>query len=146
MPTWRIEWKRGCCMGTKLSGGAAVLALVLAAGVKTLFSACGPKPDGTWMRCHTVEEYVFLLAVALVVMSVGALLLRKPHTRRVLALMGAATAAVAALLPNVLLPLCLKTTMHCHAMMTPFVRGVGGFLAFVLLLVAMFPGDGDDRR
>ena len=36
---------------------AALSALLLAGGV-TVFSACEPKPDGTWMHCHQCQNMV----------------------------------------------------------------------------------------
>lgn len=45
---------------------AALSALLLAGGV-TVFSACDPKPDGTWMHCHQCQNSVVASAAGLAV-------------------------------------------------------------------------------
>jgi len=36
----------------------AVLSLLLVAGGTTVFAACDPKPDGSWMQCHSCQNTV----------------------------------------------------------------------------------------
>ena len=45
---------------------AALSAALLAGGV-TVFSACEPRPDGTWMHCHQCQNSVAASAAGLVV-------------------------------------------------------------------------------
>ena len=47
-----------------------LLSVILTAGVKFLFHACGQKEDGSWMHCHDAEQTVFVLGIMLTVMSV----------------------------------------------------------------------------
>ena len=42
-----------------------VLSLLLTIGSKTIFSACGPKEDGSWMTCHWAEQAVFGMGIVL---------------------------------------------------------------------------------
>ena len=70
---------------------AALSAALLAGGV-TVFSACEPRPDGTWMHCHQCQNSV------------------------------AASAVVVFFIPGVICPLCMMKTMRCHTVFQPFVR------------------------
>ena len=45
---------------------AALSAALLAGGV-TVFSACEPRPDGTWMHCHQCQNSVAASAAGLAV-------------------------------------------------------------------------------
>ena len=57
---------------------AALSALLLAGGV-TVFSACEPKPDGTWMHCHQCQNMVAGSAVGLIALyGASALVKNKP--------------------------------------------------------------------
>lgn len=48
-----------------LNAAAIVLSVILAAGVKLMFHACGPKDDGSRMHCHTAENTVCICAVTM---------------------------------------------------------------------------------
>ncbi len=45
---------------------AALSALLLAGGI-TVFSACDPRPDGSWMQCHQCQNSVAASSAGLVV-------------------------------------------------------------------------------
>ena len=97
-----------------------VLSLVLCIGVKLLFPACDPKEDGSWMACHWAEQAVFACGIALAVMS----LLRffvDLRMKKGIALAMIPAAAIAALIPNLFIRLCMMQTMQCHAKMRPAV-------------------------
>lgn len=106
-----------------------VLSLVLTIGVKSFFSACGPKDDGTWMTCHWAEQAVFGMGIVLTVISAAVLVMgRKP------AALGASLAAIPAacaivFTPGVLINLCMMTNMHCHTVMRPAVMVISVLIA-----------------
>ena len=50
------------------------LSLILTIGIKTFFSGCGPKEDGSWMLCHWTEQTIFILGICLSIISLIALI------------------------------------------------------------------------
>ena len=59
------------------------LGLILAAGTASLFHACDMKDDGTWMKCHTVQEAVIIAGLIAALWFLTAALIRH-HVVRVL--------------------------------------------------------------
>ena len=116
---------------------AALSALLLAGGV-TVFSACEPKPDGTWMHCHQCQNMVAGSAVGLIALyGTSALVTNKPVRLALLALAVIASVVVF-FIPGGICPLCMMKTMRCHTVFQPFVRimsvlvagsGVGALVA-----------------
>ena len=100
---------------------AILLSVFLAAGVKLLFHACGPKEDGSWMHCHTAENAVCICGICMAVLLLGALLLRGRRAAAIPCLLAAAAGVVTALLPNTIIHMCMMTDMRCHAVMKPAV-------------------------
>lgn len=98
-----------------------ILSLALTVGVKTVFSACGPKDDGSWMNCHWAEQAVFGIGIALTVMSVLVLIFGGSRTGAGASLAAVPAAAIAAFTPAGLINLCMMTNMHCHSVTRPAV-------------------------
>ena len=114
---------------------AAVVALLLAIGVMTVFAACGPKEDGTWMHCHDVQIAIAACgAVAAVCLGLAAFLKGKGARIGLCAVAVVACVAVLAL-PSVM-PMCMMDTMRCHAVMAPFAR-IAAVVVAVLSIVAL---------
>ena len=99
----------------------AVLSLVLCIGVKTAFKACGPMENGMYMNCHKAENAAAVIGAVLAVLSTLIIVIRVKAVRIALSALTAAGAAVSAILPNNVIKLCMMDTMHCHAVMRPFV-------------------------
>ncbi len=100
----------------------AMLCLLLEAGSATVFSACGIKEDGGWMRCHSSQTAVELCALALCAVLIVRALLRLRTPRIILGGVGIIASAVIFLLPGQLMPLCMMHTMRCYTLFQPFVR------------------------
>lgn len=114
-----------------------VLSLILTVGVKTVFSACGPKDDGSWMTCHWAEQAVFGMGIVLTLISVVVLVSGKKP-----AALGASLAAVPAacgviFVPGVLINLCMMTNMHCHTVMRPAVIVISALTAVTACINAV---------
>ncbi len=107
----------------------AVLALLLALGVNTVFSACGVKEDGTWMRCHSVQDTVTVLAIVLTGLLTLRLFLKNRGAQIILAVLALLLCAGIMLVPEVLMPLCMLHTMRCYTLMMPFVRILAALIA-----------------
>lgn len=101
---------------------AAALAALLAVGVNTAFSACDPKPDGTWMHCHHCQNQVTVGASVLALVWGSSAFVKNRALRAGLQALGVIGAAVVFLLPGVICPLCMMETMRCHTVFQPFTR------------------------
>ena len=99
-----------------------VLYLLLAAGAATVFSACGMKEDGTWMRCHSAQDTVILCAFILSAVLVFHAILHQRILRMILNGIGLAGAVSIFLIPGNLMPMCMMHTMRCYTLFQPFVR------------------------
>jgi hypothetical protein len=99
-----------------------ILSALLCFGTKYLFHACGPKEDGGWMACHWAEQAVFGIGLVLLVLSlVMTFAFKDGKTKSGIALSLEAIAALALVMPNHLISLCMMNTMRCHAVMKPAV-------------------------
>ena len=98
-----------------------ILSLVLTIGVKTFFSACGPKEDGSFMTCHWAEQAVLAMGIALTAMSVILLIMGSSKAGFGAALSILAAAGMTVLIPGVMIDLCMMPQMHCHVAMRPAV-------------------------
>ena len=98
-----------------------VAAATVAAGVMTIFSACGAKEDGTWMNCHSAQMLVFGLGTAMTAVSVFMLLLKNKAARTLLGLADIALAVVCMAVPGKIIHMCMMADMRCHTVMKPFV-------------------------
>ena len=100
---------------------AALSALLLAGGV-TVFSACEPKPDGTWMHCHQCQNMVAGSAVGLIALYGASALVTKKPVRLALLALAVIASVVVFFSPGGICPLCMMKTMRCHTVFQPFVR------------------------
>ena len=100
---------------------AALSALLLAGGV-TVFSACEPKPDGTWMHCHQCQNMVAGSAVGLIALYGASALVTKKPVRLALLALAVIASVVVFFIPGGICPLCMMKTMRCHTVFQPFVR------------------------
>ena len=118
---------------------AALLALSLALcfGTKFAFHACAPKPDGSWMHCHQAELAVVAIGAALSLAAAARLFLRRGAVKAALSFVSFALAVVAALVPQVIIKLCMMQDMRCHAVMRPAVFVLGVLIAAVSLVDAL---------
>jgi len=99
-----------------------VLYLLLAAGAATVFSACGMKEDGTWMRCHSAQDTVILCAFILSAVLLLHAFLHQRILRVILNVIGVTGAVSIFLIPGNLMPMCMMHTMRCYTLFQPFVR------------------------
>ena len=124
---------------------SAVLALVLAIGVGTVFAACGPKDDGTWMHCHDVQMAIIACGVVIAIVLAVAAFVKGTGAKAALFAVAIICCIVVLALPSVM-PMCGMETMRCHAVMAPFARimaGIVGILGIVNLVFALKEGKKD---
>ncbi len=121
---------------------AALSAALLAGGV-TVFSACEPRPDGTWMHCHQCQNSVAASAAGLAVFFGTAAFIKNKGVRLALQVLCLVGAVVVFFIPGVICPLCMMKTMRCHTVFQPFVRIMSVLVAGsgIGALVASFKKD-----
>ncbi len=111
-------------------GDVVVLAfsLVLLLGTKFVFHACGPKEDGTFMRCHTAETAVLIVAAISVLVAFVQFFVNDRKIKAFLSETGVVLACVAAAIPGRIFSLCMMEDMYCQAVMKPAVTVVSVLL------------------
>lgn len=123
-----------------LSLVSAVLGGVLSVGVATVFSACGPKEDGSWMHCHDTQLALIACGIIIAVVLALATFLKSPGARKALYVIAIILCIVVLLLPGIIMPLCMVDTMRCHVVMAPFARimaAIIGVLSIVSLVTVV---------
>ncbi len=111
-----------------------VLSLVLSVGVMTLFHACPRKEDGSWMHCHSVQNTICCIGIALAAVSILLILISSRAAGIILSLAAVAACIISALLPGGLMKMCMMNTMRCYTVMKPFVLLMSIAIALVNLL------------
>ena len=106
-----------------------VCGAVLAIGVSTVFAACGPKDDGTWMHCHDAQMALLGIGVAVAVVGLVSLVAKGDTAKAVLGGAGAVLGIAACLVPGTIVSMCMMDTMRCHAVMKPFAMIMGVLIA-----------------
>ena len=101
---------------------SAAVGLLLAVGVMTVVSACGPKEDGTWMRCHQAQIAVAVCGAALTVLFILTAVIKSKTAVILLNIAALVVSVIAFLIPGTLMPMCMMKTMPCYTVMQPFVR------------------------
>lgn len=96
-----------------------VLCVILCAGIKLVFHAC--KVGENVMACHWAEQAVFAFGLVLVLQSLGLMIFREAGVRKGIYFSIVPTAVITALIPGVLIHLCMMNDMRCHTVMRPAV-------------------------
>lgn len=98
-----------------------VLSLVLCFGTAFAFHPCAPKADGSYMMCHWASHVIIALGAVLSLLSLVRLFTQNALVKAGLTLSFVPVAVVCALVPKVLMPLCMMQDMRCHTTMRPAV-------------------------
>ena len=119
----------------RLSGlSELVLALILISAVLTFAAPCPPKEDGSFMLCHWAAQVVALMGGLIAVLALLRLILSRSRLAPGLSLAVALTSLCSALVPNLVIPLCMVTDMRCHALTRPFTLVLCALLVLIALL------------
>ena len=119
--------------GRGISLLSSAVGLLLAAGVMTLFSACGPKADGTLMNCHNAQIGAALCGICLAVLFMIAAFAKNKAVVLVCDAAALALSVVTFMIPGVLVHICLLSNMHCQVRLKPFTRGSAIIIALLAL-------------
>ena len=117
-----------------------VLALVLSAGVMTLFCACAAKENGSFMHCHDVQMCVFWIGIALSVLALAGILVKNRVLLMGICGLSILLALAAALLPGRIMTMCMMETMRCYTLMKPFVTVISLLIIICSLIRLVLVG------
>lgn len=115
----------------------ALLALLLTLGTATVFSACGAKDDGTWMRCHSAQTTIAWISLALTAALLLAAFITNKGIRAALYFAAAAGSVFVFLMPGTIMPMCALHTMRCFTVMQPFVRIMSVFTGICSIVLGI---------
>ena len=107
-----------------------IISIVYIIGMLTFIKPCGPAEDGSFMTCHWAGQAVLGIAALLAVNALIHMITSDAKVKIGLDLSMIPAAALAALLPGHLIPLCMMSNMRCQAVMKP------GTLIFGILVAA----------
>lgn len=107
-----------------------ILALILCLGSHFVFHACPAKADGSWMVCHWAERVVTALGAVFVILS-AARFFFESKVKAGLSLSFIPLSIVTALVPGVIVNLCMMKDMHCHTVLRP------GVIVLSILICAL---------
>jgi hypothetical protein len=107
-----------------------ILAALITAGSVSFFRACD-SPEGRYMACHWAQNTVTLLGAVLTAAAVIKLLIPDRGAKAGIALTLCLLSAAAALIPGIIINLCLMETMRCHTVFRPAVTVTALLLAAV---------------
>ena len=126
----------------KYAGGFIlfVLSLLFVIGEQTVAGPWPGMPDCRFMVCHWAGQAVLGLGIVLVVHSLLHLAFKNDGMKLGLDLAVIANAGLLLMIPNRLIPLCIKNHMRCHTVMEPIV------LVMRVLMIAAALGDFFCRR
>ena len=115
-----------------------ILSLLLLTGALTVFRACGPKEDGTWMHCHTAQNDIVIAAAILFVVFAAAAVIQNKMLSGVFHIVGIAGSLIVILIPGILVHMCMMDTMRCYEFMQPFARVMGVLLILSAVINLIF--------
>lgn len=95
-----------------------IISLVLCIGSFTFFSAC--EVGENVMACHWAQNTVTAFGALLSVMALAALIIPDRRVKAGVELAATLTAVLTALVPNVVINLCMMDTMRCVSVFRPF--------------------------
>ena len=98
-----------------------IVAAVLSVGVMTAFHACARAEDGTWMNCHYAQVYVFAAGLIIAAVSIAAVFVKSSKLKMCMGIVSIVIAIITALIPGIMVHLCMMDTMRCHTLMRPAV-------------------------
>ena len=98
-----------------------IIEIIFLVGIITVFKACGPMEDGSWMSCHWACQAVTGVAGVLLVISLLHMFIPGAKIKLGLSIAMIPVSILSAIIPGYMIKLCMMDTMRCHAVMRPFV-------------------------
>lgn len=117
--------------GRVISLISSAAGLLLAVGSMTVFSACGPKEDGTLMICHNAQIRVAMCGIGLAVLFAIAAFVKSKAIKLICDTAALVLSVVTFMTPGVFVQICHLSNMHCQVRLKPFTRGAALFIALL---------------
>lgn len=115
-----------------------VLGVVLAAGSRLWFSACGVQEDGSYMACHWAEVTVSFLGIVLAVQGVTALFIKERKAQGAVFAAAVPVALLSCFIPGTIISICAMSAMYCRSALRPATIAIGAVITVVALLGAIY--------
>ena len=117
--------------GRVISLISSAAGLLLAVGSMTVFSACGPKEDGTLMICHNAQIRIAMCGIGLAVLFAIAAFVKSKAIKLICDTAALVLSVVTFMTPGVLVQICHLSNIHCQVRLKPFTRGAALFIALL---------------
>lgn len=114
------------------------LSLFLTLGTKFIFHACGPKDDGSYMMCHYAQTTVTALGIVITVTALLSAVIKDEKIKAGLSMSLIPPAVLAIFIPNIIIPLCMMSSMRCQSIMRPCIILVSIVIIVIAALTAFF--------
>ncbi|MBQ8088703.1 MAG: DUF4418 family protein [Clostridia bacterium] len=113
-----------------------LLALTLTISTASVFSACDPMEDGSWMTCHWANRAVTVVGGVAALLSILRLCI--PSKAKFGADLGLICMAIAtAAIPNRIIPMCMMADMRCHRVFEPAVLVLSALIGICAIIDAL---------
>ena len=117
--------------GRVISLISSAAGLLLAVGSMTVFSACGPKEDGTLMICHNAQIRVAMCGIGLAVLFAIAAFVKSKAIKLICDTAALVLSVVTFMTPG---GICANlSNMYCQVRLKPFARGSALLIALLAL-------------
>lgn len=110
-----------------------IAGLLLAVGSMTVFRACGPKDNGTWMNCHNAQIGVACCGVGLAILCAIAVFVKNKAVQAICSAAALVLSVTAFMVPGNLVHMCMLDNMRCQAVLKPFARSMASLIALLSL-------------
>ena len=109
---------------------AAVVSVLVILGVLTFAGPC-VHDDGSAAMCSGAGQGILWVGIIALIASLARMLMPGKALKVVFGAVVAVLGIVVALMPGVIMPLCMMQTMHCQTVMRPVAMVLGIVLAIV---------------
>ncbi len=111
-----------------------IVAVVLSVGIMTVFEGCALQDDGTWMKCHNAQLYIFYVGIAITILSLVYMFIKSKAVKLIINIIVIALAVLQALIPTKIIKMCSLYSMRCYTVMKPFSIIMGVILVLLSII------------
>ncbi len=115
-----------------------IAALVLSVGIMTVFQACALQDNGSWMKCHDAQLYIFYIGIVITLLSLLYIFINSRLSKLIINTLVIGLAILQAFLPGNILSMCSLFSMRCYTIMKPF-SIIMGVILVLLSVIKMIP-------
>jgi hypothetical protein len=105
-------------MKNNVTGIIITFAALLLLAVSLIFK-CSPMEDGTYMNCHKASMTVAVLSCAVTALGILSVIVKEEGKKRILLGITFVISVINAMIPGILISLCMMPEMTCRAVLRP---------------------------